>query len=126
MLDASCEQLPNLLDLAAYNGAQNDAFIRQLCIDRGIAYRDQDWRPSHQARSPQPPPPHPFLIASGLLRPSPTFSALLCPSQANEILEELKALKTFEVCDGRSNAWPQHLALLSTCLTDRLSYLQPV
>ena len=56
-------ELPNLMDLAAYNGAQNEDFLFQLCTDRGINYRPFDWQPDEKA---------------------------------DAVLEELKALKTFE------------------------------
>ena len=56
-------ELPELVDRAAYEGLQNDDFIRKLCDERGIDFKYRDWQPG---------------------------------APADEILEELKALKTFE------------------------------
>eukprot|EP00746_Dinoflagellata_sp_MGD_P144714 gnl/MRDRNA2_/MRDRNA2_77418_c0_seq1.p1 gnl/MRDRNA2_/MRDRNA2_77418_c0~~gnl/MRDRNA2_/MRDRNA2_77418_c0_seq1.p1 ORF type:complete len:730 (+),score=139.21 gnl/MRDRNA2_/MRDRNA2_77418_c0_seq1:92-2191(+) len=56
-------ELEDLTDKASYQGAQNEDFIMQLCIERGIPYEPHQWQPGHRAE---------------------------------QMLEELKALKTFE------------------------------
>jgi len=56
-------ELEELTDKASYQGAQNEDFIMQLCIDRNIPYEPYQWQPG---------------------------------KEAEQILEELSALKTFE------------------------------
>jgi hypothetical protein len=56
-------ELEGLVDKAAYMGAQNDAFIRSLCIDRQIKYQPSQWEGG---------------------------------PEAEKILEEIEALRTYE------------------------------
>lgn len=56
-------ELEELADKASYQGAQNEDFIMQLCIDRNIPYEPHQWQPGNEAE---------------------------------QILEEFRALKTFE------------------------------
>lgn len=49
LIEAS--ELPELLDLAAYNGAQNEDFLKQLCTDRRIDYRPHHWQPGGEGEA---------------------------------------------------------------------------
>mmetsp|Transcript_119742 Transcript_119742/g.211700 ORF Transcript_119742/g.211700 Transcript_119742/m.211700 type:complete len:542 (+) Transcript_119742:70-1695(+) len=42
-------ELEDLVDKAAYTGAQNDDFIRSLCIERHIEYRPYQWEAGRKA-----------------------------------------------------------------------------
>ena len=44
-------ELPTLLDEAAYNGAQNDDFILQLCADRHHDYQPRQWQTGPEAEA---------------------------------------------------------------------------